>query len=77
MGVLAVESPGLNSSFLGLKFVWLYDTLDRVGNGYRLCLLGDLNEWKGDRTRACITGAFRVPGENDNCRRVVEFCAER
>ena len=27
--------------------------------------------------RADITGAFGVPGENDNGRRVVEFCAER
>ena len=27
-------------------------TLDSLGNGYRLCLLGDLNEWIGDRTRA-------------------------
>ena len=27
--------------------------------------------------RAAITGAFRVPGENENGRRVVKFCAER
>ena len=27
--------------------------------------------------RASITGAFGVPGENENGRRVVEFCAER
>ena len=27
--------------------------------------------------RAGITGAFGVPGENDNGRRVVEFCAKR
>ena len=52
-------------------------TLDTVGNGYRLCILGDLNGWIGDRTRAGITGAFGVPGENNNGRRVVEFCAER
>ena len=26
---------------------------------------------------AGITGAFGVPGENDNDRKVVEFCAER
>ena len=51
--------------------------VDRVGNGYRLCTLRDLNGWIGDRARATITGAFRVPGENDNSRRVVEFCAER
>ena len=36
-------------------------------------MLGDLN----DRVRASITGAFGVPGENDNRRRVVEFYAER
>ena len=51
--------------------------LDRVGNGFRLCVLGDLNGLIGDKTRAGITGAFGVPGENDNGRRVVEFCAER
>ena len=52
-------------------------TLDSVGNGYRLCILGDLNGWIGDRTRTDITGAFGVPGKNDNGRRVVEFCEER
>ena len=51
--------------------------LDSVGNGYGLWTLGDLNRWMGDRTRARIVGAFGVPGENDNGRRVVEFCAER
>ena len=45
-------------------------TLDSVGNWYRLYILGDLNGWTGDRTRAGITGAFEVPGENDNGRRV-------
>ena len=39
---------------------------------------GDMNGWIGDRVvRAGITGAFGVPGENDNGRRVVGFCAER
>ena len=52
-------------------------TLDSGGNGYRLCILGDLNEWIGDRMRADITGAFGAPGKNDNGRRVVEFCEER
>ena len=47
--------------------------LDRVGYRYRLCILGDLKGWMGDRTRAGITGAFGIPGENDNGRRVVEF----
>ena len=31
----------------------------------------------GDRERASIIGAFGVSGENDNGRRVVEFCTER
>ena len=39
-------------------------------------MLGDLNRWIGDRVRAGITGAFGVPGENDNGRKVVELCAE-
>ena len=51
--------------------------MDSVRNGYRLGILGYLNGWIGDRTRAGITGAFGVPGENDNSRRVVEFCAEK
>ena len=52
-------------------------TVNSVGNGYRLCILGDQNGWIRDRTRAGITGAFGVPGENDNGRRGVEFCEER
>ena len=51
--------------------------LDKAGNGYRLCVLEDLNGWIGDRTIAGITGAFGVPGENDNGRTLVEFCTER
>ena len=43
-------------------------TLDSIGNGYRLCILGDLNGWIEDRTEAGITGAFGVPGEKDNGR---------
>ena len=38
-------------------------TLDSLRNGYRLCILGDLNGWIRDRTRVGITGAFGVPGE--------------
>ena len=49
---------------------------DSVGNGYRLCLLGDLNGWVGDGTKAGITGVFGVPGENDNGRRAVVFWME-
>ena len=52
-------------------------TLDNIGNGYRLCIVRNLNGWIGDRTRACIIGALLVPRESDNGRRVVEFCTER
>ena len=36
---------------------------DNIGNGYRLCILGDLNEWIRDWTRAGLPGAFRVLGD--------------
>ena len=42
-----------------------------------MCIQEDLNGWIEDRIRAGITGAFGVPGENDNSRREVEFCAEK
>ena len=41
--------------------------MDRVGNGYRLCVL---NGWVGDKVTAGITDLFGVIGENDNGRRV-------
>ena len=50
--------------------------LGRVGNMYRLCVLGDLNGWVGDKMKVGITGAFGVPGYNDNGRRVTYICAE-
>ena len=88
--MLALEFSGLNSIFQGLKIVgyglnqgdgeererfWndVDRTLDSIRIGYRLCILGDLGRWIRDG----ITGAFGVPGENDNGRRVVEFCKER
>ena len=40
--------------------------MDRVGNGYRLCVLEDPNGWVGDRVRVGITGVFGVSRENDN-----------
>ena len=49
----------------------------RRGSGYRLCGLGDMNGWIGERMTASITDANGVPGENEKGRRVVEFCAER
>ena len=39
--------------------------MDRGDNGYRLCVLGDLNGCIGDRVKAGISGVFGVPGEND------------
>ena len=51
-------------------------TVDRVGNGYRLCVLRDLKGWIGDRVRTGITFSLGVLRENDNGIRVVEFCAE-
>ena len=51
--------------------------LGKVGNGYRLWILGDLSGWIGNRTRGGITGAFGVLEENDNGRRVVGFCPDR
>ena len=39
--------------------------MDRVKNGYILCVLGDLNGQFGDKVRAGITGALRYPGENE------------
>ena len=50
--------------------------VDRVGNWYKLSVMGDLNGSIGYRVRTSITGAFGVPGENDNGRRVVELCVE-
>ena len=59
---------------VAMKEMMKKETLDNVGNGYRLCILGNLNGWVGDGTRTGITGAFEVPGENDNDRRMVVFC---
>ena len=39
-------------------------------------MLGNLNGCVGDQVMVNITGAFGVPGENDNGRRVVNFCTE-
>ena len=51
--------------------------LDRVGNRYRLCSLGDLNRWIIDRMRAGINGAFGVPREKGNGRRKMKFFNKR
>ena len=63
MDVLALESSGLNSNFqvVGcspnegkgeeMDQFWnnMDRTVDRGANGYRLCILGDLNRWMGWR----------------------------
>ena len=40
-------------------------------------MLRDLNGWVGDRLREGMNGGFEVPEENDNGRRVIDFCAGR
>ena len=81
--MLALESSGLNSSPREGNgeererfWIDMDRLLDRVGNGCRLCILGDLNGWIGDGMKPSITGAFGLPGENDNDGRVV-FYTER
>ena len=51
--------------------------LGRVGNGYRLCVMGDLNGWVKNRMRDGIIGESGVSGESKNERTGVHFCAER
>ena len=50
--------------------------MNRVGNGYRLCVLGDLNGYVGKRVRVGTTGVLGAPGENDNGRRIVKLSNE-
>ena len=47
-------------------------TLDRVGNGYRSCILVDLNGWIGESPRDCITGVLKLKE-----RMIMGLCAER
>ena len=74
LDVLALESYGFSSRVKVCVVVGygkererfcnnLERIVDRVGNGFRLCVLGDLNGWVGDRVRVGITCTFRVPGE--------------
>ena len=35
--------------------------MDKIKNGYRICVLENLNRWIGDGVKARITGAFEVP----------------
>ena len=51
--------------------------LDRVGNGYILCGMRDLNGWVGGRVRKDIIGVFRLPDKYVNARKVVDVRADR
>ena len=51
--------------------------LDRVGDGIDYVCWEDLNGWVRHWVRVGITITFGVPEENDNRRRVVDFCPER
>ena len=68
--MVAVYSPTEGEGAERGKF-WndLDKVVDRVGNGYKLCVLADLNGLFGDKMRADITAVFGVMGENDNGRR--------
>ena len=55
----------------------LNGVVDRIGNGYRLCAIGDLNGWLEDRSRVGVTGGFGVPGENDNGRMIIDLFVKR
>ena len=48
-----------------------------VGNGYGLCVLGDLKGRVGGRGRGDMRGAFGVPKEKDNGRSVTDFCVNK
>ena len=51
--------------------------MDRVGYRFRLWELGNMKRWTGNRVRGGIISGCGVRRENDNGRRVVEFCSER
>ena len=51
--------------------------VDRINNGYRLCVTGDQNGWVEGRIMMTITGAFGIHSENDNKKRVTGFYAEK
>src|SRR5678816_1653157 len=55
----------------------LNNGLDGESRSFRLIVLGDLNGWIGDQKRDDITEGFGVSGENENGRKVIDFCEER
>ena len=77
--VVAAYGPSEGSDERECVNFWsdLNGVLDRVSGGFRVIVLGDLNGWIGDRKRDGIIGGFGVEGENENGRRVIDFCVER
>lgn len=49
--------------------------LDRVSRGFRVNVLGYMNGWIGNWKS--ITGAFGIERENENGRKVIDFCMDR
>ena len=41
----------------------MYRSLDRLGNIYKLSVIGNLNEYFGEKLRVNITGKFGAQGE--------------
>ena len=77
--MVAAYGPSEGSDDDECRKFWndMNDTLERVSRGFRIIVLGDLNGWIGDQKRDGITGGFGVEGENENGRRVIDFCAEK
>ena len=50
--------------------------LERVVNGHWLCVLGDLKGWIEISMKVGIICGFGVPGENDNGKKLIDFCVE-
>ena len=50
--------------------------LGRLGYAIRMYAVRDVNEWVVDRVKEDVIGGFRVPGEKEKERRVLEFSGE-
>ena len=56
---------------------YLVRILDTVSNGYRFYVMGELNGFVVDGAKGNIASIFRIPGENKNERRIVDFVPKR
>jgi hypothetical protein len=77
--VVVSYGPSENSEEEEYMTFWneLNDVLDTVSLGFRMIVLGDLNGWIGDRKRDGVTGDFGVEGENENGKKVIDFCVDK